>query len=276
VEAGAAGYIWAGVVGVRAFDLFSLNMAANDGQGNAMRPAKQFTRAPLVWVMLCGLAMPALADSLLGGLREKAAKAMDHAGEAAGSAVEAVGKATDTVVDHATQTVESAQQDLRDEASPAETRAKLDAMAEATLQRLFTDKPDSRALFDASVGYAVFDTRQVSYVVAAGYGRGVAVDRATGGRTYMKMGSAGAGVSFGLGGFDTQFVILFETQAAFDEFITQGIDATAEAGTMAGDEQEQLALRFQQGRAVFVLTQKGWKVSARLSGTRYWPDAELN
>ena len=45
---------------------------------------------------------------------------------------------------------------------------------------------------------------------------------------------------------------------------------------MAGDEQEQLALRFQQARAVFVLTQKRWKVSARLMGTKYWPDAVLN
>jgi lipid-binding SYLF domain-containing protein len=233
-------------------------------------------RATLLWVLVLGVATPTLAESLLGGLREKAAKATEQAGQAAGSAVEAVGKATYTVVDHASQTLESAQQDLRDEATPAETRAKLDAMAAATLQRLFTDKPDSRALFDKSVGYAVFDTRQVSYVVAAGYGRGVAVDRATGKRTYMKMGSAGAGVSFGLGGFDTQFVILFETPAAFDELITQGIDATAEAGTMVGDEQEQLGLRFQQGRAVFVLTQKGWKVSARLTGTKYWPDTALN
>ena len=225
---------------------------------------------------MCGPAAPTLADSLLGGLREKAARVTEQAGEAAGSAVEAVGKATETVVDHASQTVESAQQDLRDEATPAETRAKLDAMAEATLQRLFADRPDSRELFDTSVGYAVFDTRQVSYVVAAGYGRGIAVDRATGKRTYMKMGTAGAGVSFGLGGFDTQFVILFETQGAFDEFITQGLDATAEAGTMVGEDQEQLALRFQQGRAVFVLTQKGWKVSARLSGTKYWADPQLN
>lgn len=264
------------MAGARAFRVSSLNAAANNGQGNSMRRAIRVAPVPLVWALMCGLAMPTLADSLLGGLRDKAARVTEQAGEAAGSAAEAVGKATDTVVDHATQTVESAQHDLQDEATPAETRAKLDAMAEATLQRLFTDKPDSRALFDESVGYAVFDTRQVSYVVAAGYGRGVAVDRTAGRRTYMKIGSAGAGVSFGLGGFDTQFVILFETQAAFDEFITQGIDATAEAGTMIGDEREQLALRFHQGRAVFVLTQKGWKVSARLSGTRYWPDAELN
>jgi len=229
-----------------------------------------------VWILLLGLSMPALAESLLGGLREKTREVTEQAGEAAGKAVEAVGEATDAVVEHASDSIDSAQQDLRDEATPAETRAKLDAMAEATLQRLFTDQSDSRALFDRSVGYAVFDTRQVSYVVAAGYGRGVAVERSTGKHTYMKAGSAGAGVSFGLGGFDTQLVILFGTHAAFDEFITQGLDATAEAGTMAGDEQEQLALRFRQGRAVFVLTQKGWKVSARLTGTKYWPDAALN
>jgi len=233
-------------------------------------------RAFLVWLLTFGISMPTLAESLLGGLQEKAAEVAEQAGEAAGKAVEAVGGATNAVVEHASTTVESAQQDLRDEATPAETRAKLDAMADATLQRLFTDQPDSRTLFDKSVGYAVFDTRQVSYVVAAGYGRGVAVEPSTGKRIYMKTGSAGAGVSFGLGGFDSQFVILFETQAAFDEFATQGIDATAETGTMLGDERKQLALRFQQGRAVFVLTQKGWKVSARLMGTKYWPDAELN
>jgi lipid-binding SYLF domain-containing protein len=241
-----------------------------------MRKEQRMGRALLAWILMLGMGMPTLAESLLGGLREKAAEVKERAGEATGKAVGAVGGTADAVVDHASNTVESAQQDLRDESTPAETRAKLDGMADATLQRLFTDQPGSRALFDESVGYAVFDTRQVSYVVAAGYGWGVAVDRTTDKRTYVKTGSAGAGVSFGLGGFDTQFVILFQTQATFDEFVNQGIDVTAEAGTMVGDEQEQLALRFQQGRAVFVLTQTGWKVSARLTGTKYWPDAELN
>jgi hypothetical protein len=37
---------------------------------------------------------------------------------------------------------------------------------------------------------------------------------------------------------------------------------------------EQLALRLQDSRAVLVLTHKGWQVSAKLSGTRYWPDAD--
>ncbi|MGB5736741.1 MAG: hypothetical protein WBM40_20110, partial [Thiohalocapsa sp.] len=137
-------------------------------------------------------------------------------------------------------------------------------------------QPNARALFDASYGYAVFDSREVQYIAAAGYGRGVAVNRETDQHTYMKMGSGGVGISFGFGGFDTQYVILFENAFGFNKFVTQGLDATAEAGTITGDSKDQLALRFEDGRAVFVLTKKGWKVSAKLSGTKYWPDAGLN
>ena len=235
-------------------------------------------RSMLCLLLAGAVAVPSLAtaQSMFDALKEKAAKAAEQVGETASAAADSIGKATNKAVETANETVESTQQALRDEATPEATRAKLDAMADATLQRLFTDEPNSRALFDASVGYAVFDTRQVQYVAAAGYGRGVAVDRETGQRTYMKMGSAGVGISFGFGGFDSQVVFLFEKAFGFNKFITQGMDATAEAGTMTGDDKDQLALRFDDGRAVFVLTKKGWKVSAKLSGTKYWPDEGLN
>jgi hypothetical protein len=233
-------------------------------------------RLGLMLVLAASVHSAAAAQSMLDGLKEKAAKAVEQVGETAGSAAEAVGKATDVVVERANETVESAKNDLRDEPTPEETRAKLDAMADETLQRLFEGEPNARALFDSSAGYAVFDTRQAAYVVTAGYGRGVAVDLDNGQRTYMKMGSGGVGVSFGFGGFDSQVVILFENAFAFNKFVLQGLDATAEAGTMTGEAKDQMALRFESGRAVFVLTQQGWKVSAKLSGTKYWPDTGLN
>ena len=59
-------------------------------------------------------------------------------------------------------------------------------------------------------------------------------------------------------------------------YSAEGLDATAGVGAMAGDEKEQLGLRFDDGKAVFVLTGKGWKVAARLTGSRYWPDEALN
>jgi len=223
----------------------------------------------LLFVVVPGVAS---AEGLLGGLKEGAAKAATAVGSVTGSAVEVAGKATTTVRD----SVASTQQGLKDEGTPEETRSKLDLMAETTLERLLKEQPGSRALLDRSAGYAVFDKREASFYVVAGYGRGVAVDAKTGARTYMKMATTGAGLSFGLGGFASQLVILFEDHARFREFVAQGFDAGAGVEAMAGDEKDELALRFDDGKAVFVLTGKGWKVAAKLTGSRYWPDETLN
>ncbi|MFZ1574614.1 MAG: hypothetical protein WAT36_05145 [Chromatiaceae bacterium] len=85
-------------------------------------------------------------------------------------------------------------------------------------------------------GYAVFDKREASFYVVAGYGRGVAVNAATGSRVYMKMATTGAGLSFGLGGFASQLVILFEDAPGFAAFVAEGLDAATEVGAMAGGE----------------------------------------
>jgi lipid-binding SYLF domain-containing protein len=183
-----------------------------------------------------------------------------------------VGKASHAVTD----SVDSTKKSLRDEATPEATRAKLDAMAEQTLERLFTEQPDSRPLFEESAGYAVFDAREASFYVVAGYGRGVAVDRNTDSRIYMKMATTGAGLSFGIGGWESQLIIVFESAADFEAFGKQGLDATAEAGTMVGDDKDQLSHRFNEGKAYYLLTKKGWKIGAKLTGSRYWPDDELN
>ena len=237
---------------------------------------KRLFASCLTLLMVVGVACNVLADSLLGGLKEKAAGAAGKIGETTGAAASALGDLTGKAVEQVNETVESTLYDLGDEPTPAETRIKLDTMADETLQRLFAAEPAARALFDASSGYAAFATRQIDAGVAAGYGRGVVVDLETGARTYMRAGSAGVGVSFGFGGFDTRVVILFESPFALQKFVTQGLDASAEAGTMTGDDSRRLALHFDDGRAVFMLTKTGWKVSAKLAGTRYWPDETLN
>jgi len=87
---------------------------------------------------------------------------------------------------------------------------------------------------------------------------------------------SGAGLTFGLGGFDSQLVILFQDRVKFAAFLSQGLDASAQAGTMTGNKKDELALQFNEGRAVFVLTKEAWKIAAKLTGSRYWPDDELN
>jgi lipid-binding SYLF domain-containing protein len=216
------------------------------------------------------------AQLSLEGLKEGAAKAAKAVGDTTKGAVDAAGEVAEKATGAVKETIDSTKESLSDEATPEATRAKLDAMAESTLKRLFVEEPGSRALFDRSAGYAVFDKREASFYVVAGYGRGVAVDAKTGARIYMKMATTGAGLSLGIGGFASQIVILFEDKAAFQTFIAKGLDAGAEVGTMVGEEKEQLALRFDDGKAVFVLTGKGWKVAAKLTGSRYWRDDELN
>jgi hypothetical protein len=216
------------------------------------------------------------AELSIQGIKQGAAEAAKAVGDTTKGVVDAAGEVAGKATDAVTETVDSTTQALSDEATPEATRAKLDAMAEATLERLFAEEPGSRALFDQGAGYAVFDKREASFYVVAGFGRGVAVDARTGARVYMKMATTGAGLSFGLGGFASQLVILFEDGATIERFLAEGLDASAGVEAMAGEEKEQLGLRFDDGKAVFVLTGKGWKVAAKLTGSRYWPDEALN
>jgi len=157
---------------------------------------------------------------------------------------------------------------------PVETRKKIDAMAAKTLDRLFAERKQAKALYDQSYAYSVFDTRKFSILITTGYGAGVAVEKASARRTYMKM--ATGGVNVGLGGQFYQLVFLFENKAAFRKFVDQGYEAGAGAGAVAGTASEDLEVRFHNGTAVFQLTEKGLLLAADLTGTKYWKDADLN
>ena len=229
-----------------------------------------------------------------------------------GNVMTGAGKAVAGATNHVEDAVSSTTDLMVNEPTPEATRAKLDAMSVEILNRLFAEQPDALALFERSAGYAVFDTRKlVLFGLAAGAGRGVAISRQqpvseadteaqrlaefeaayaerrmpvfdqvktppSETRVYMNMGTAGVGFSLGIGGFETQVVILFEDAWRFNEFITHGYDATADAGTMFGEEKAGLDLHFVDGRAIFFLTKRGWKVSATAAGTKYWGDTSIN
>ena len=119
--------------------------------------------------------------------------------------------------------------------------------------------------------------RRISiFPLSAGYGRGVAVSLTDNARKYMQMGTGGAGAAFGIGGFESQFVIMFETPVDFERFVENGYDASADAGLMEGDERSGTEVKFADGRSFFVLSKTGWRVNANASGTKYWQDEDLN
>lgn len=213
------------------------------------------------------------SSALSEGLGDRLRQGMSIVGEGA----QAVGKGAARVGDRIDESIRSTEELLLDGESPEAKRAALDGMAMDALTRLFDEVPGAFDLFELSYGYAVFDTRRVILAgLAAGGGRGVAVSRDGERHVYMNMGTAGVGLALGIGGFESQQIILFESDWHFSDFLRNGLDATAEAGTMAGAEKAELGLRFVGGRAVYVLTNEGWRVSATAMGTRYWVDGDLN
>jgi lipid-binding SYLF domain-containing protein len=158
--------------------------------------------------------------------------------------------------------------------SPEETRSKIDATEAATLARLLQSNAGAAALYDQSFGYAVFDTRKLSIMITTGFGAGVAVETESGARTYMRM--ATGGVNVGMGGELFQLVILFEDEATFRNFVTQGWEAGAGGGVVLGADTTEAESRFNDGKAVYKLTQTGLKLAADITGTRYWKDDALN
>ncbi|MEO9649803.1 MAG: hypothetical protein ABJ360_00815 [Roseobacter sp.] len=215
-----------------------------------------------IFILLASMcASPADSNGLLDELKHGAEKA----GEVAKKGADAVGDA-----------ITSTKELVRDEETPQATRDKLDKMSNEVLQRLLNENPEAADVFEISAGYAVFDMRRVSiFPLSAGYGRGVAVPT-NGTQTYMQMGTGGVGAAFGIGGFESQFVVMFETSVDFDRFVTDGYDASADAGAMQGEERTTTEFKFTDGRSFFVLSKTGWRVNANASGTKYWKDADLN
>ena len=229
---------------------------------------------PLVLIaILASLSGGASAQGLFKKLKDGASDVGSAIGKGANSVGTAVEKGANAVGESIDSTVDLAS----NEDTPAQTRAKLDAMVKETLTRFFAETPDAVTLFDAAAGYAVFDTRKVSvFPVAAGFGRGVAVSKDGGARTYMNMGTGGVGLSIGIGGFASQVVILFENDLIFENFVTNGYEATAEAGSVMGEDKADETMRFVDGRSTFVLSKKGWRVNASATGAKFWLASELN
>ena len=156
----------------------------------------------------------------------------------------------------------------------AARRQEIDAAAQETLDALFKAQPAARAVYDKAAGYAVFSATKAGFIVSGGGGTGVAANKATGARTYMRMGTGGIGL--GVGAQRYSIVILFETDAHFNRFVQGGWDSSATAEAAAGQEGVAVRSSFVDGVQLYQMTDKGLMAHADVSGTRFWPVEELN
>jgi lipid-binding SYLF domain-containing protein len=160
------------------------------------------------------------------------------------------------------------------EAKAAEQRDAIDKMAQETLDQLFADSEKAKELYGEAVGYAVFSNYKFQFIFSGGGGQGVAVDKSSGQRTYMKMGTGGVGL--GIGGKKSSVVFLFQDAKSLESFITNGWQADTQAGAAAGTADASAEATFKGGVRYYQLNEKGLIASADISGTRYWKSDKLN
>jgi lipid-binding SYLF domain-containing protein len=216
---------------------------------------------PVLLILLTG---PVFASSLFEKAKDLGSAAVDKSKEIGSTAVD--------IVD---ETATSAGKAISGEKeSPETARAEINRMEAATLERLFAESSEARERFDSAPAYAVFDSRKMSFLITTAFGSGVAVNRESGERVYMKM--AEGGVNYGAGAQLYQVIFLFPTLASYSDFVNKGWDAGAGADAVAGKDDENLGLRLPDGTSVYKLNEKGIALSATLTGTKYWKWDELN
>ena len=161
----------------------------------------------------------------------------------------------------------------------AERRDKIMEMEKETLERLYSEAPETREKIKNAVGYGTFSNANINIIFAsAGGGYGVVVENATGKRTYMKMALGGVGL--GLGVKDYRVVMIFKNKETLDKFIESGWDvgAHADAAAKAGESGAEVSGEgdIRSGVDVYSMTESGLALQATIAGTKYWKDDKLN
>ena len=152
-------------------------------------------------------------------------------------------------------------------------RQEIDASAQATLDELLKTHPAAKDLYGRAVGYAVFTATKAGFIVSGGSGTGVAVNKSTGQRTYMRMGTGGIGL--GIGAQRYSLVVLFETAQHLDKFVAGGWDSSVAAEAAAAKEGVNARSSFMDGVAYYQITDKGLMAHADISGTKFWVIEDL-
>jgi len=161
-----------------------------------------------------------------------------------------------------------------EELDQASKRAKIDETADKTKDDVLEGDAKAKELYKDAYGWAAFDNLKIAFGFSGGGGNGVAVNKKTGNRTYMQMGTAGIGLSVGAKQY--QLLFLFQDEQTFNNFVEKGWQADASAGAQAGGEGVGAQTGFVNGIAVYQISDKGLMATADIAGTKYWKNDKLN
>jgi len=161
----------------------------------------------------------------------------------------------------------------------AAAREEVNAAAQAALSALYALQPSARRAIEGAAGYAAFSTIGMKLLIAGGTsGKGIAVDRRTGARTYMRMTQVQGGLGFGVS--KNQVIFVFTTQNALANFINQGWEFGAQANLSAVAQGEggmfTGAASLAPNVYVYQITETGLNAELTVAGTRFYADQDLN
>jgi len=152
-------------------------------------------------------------------------------------------------------------------------------MANQALTQLYSNHPAAQGVIMNAAGYAVFsDFSTKIFFAGGGGGKGVAVNRVSGQRTFMMMVSVAAGL--GMGVQKSHLVWVFETPDAFANFVNTGIELGADANLnvnpgLAGGLYDG-AVEVSPGAWLYQLSDAGLALELTVQGTKYFKDSDLN
>jgi len=169
---------------------------------------------------------------------------------------------------------DEAKSETKKDASADEKRAEMDKVAKEALAEVLEKSDKAKELYEKAAGWAVFDNLRITFILSGGGGTGVAVNKASGKRTYMKMGTGG--LSLGIGAQKYQVIMFFESEERLTNFIEKGWKVESGADAAAGSKGAAVGTAFIDGIAVYKITEKGLMASADISGTKYSLNKKLN
>ena len=184
-------------------------------------------------------------------------------------------KATNAVSDTATKVVDTGSDLVTSKkTTKAQDRETIDSNAKKAISRLFKESKEAKALYDKAAGYAVFDSREFSFMIQTGFGAGVAVDNINHSRTYMKMASGGMNIGGGIKYI--QVIFIFPTKKALHNFINDGWTAGSDVNAVGGKDSSKIGMTLSDGTKIYELVDTGLVLKMSISGTKYWKDSDLN
>ena len=158
-------------------------------------------------------------------------------------------------------------------------RGDIDKMEGQILGKLYKIQPGAKKTIENAAGYATFSNFGVKiFFAGSGKGAGVAINKKTNNRVYMKMFEVQAGLGIGVKKFSLVWV--FDNAGALDKFVNSGWEiggqASATAKKGAKGEAYTGAMSVSPGVWLYQLAGDGLAVELTGKGTKYYKDDDLN